>query len=80
MIDRLICWLFRQRRTTTAPQPCPDFIPDLPPFVVHAQRSRLDFEWTMDDYEQAVDEWSTYIDQPHVIQNARGFLETQWKK
>ena len=77
---RLLCWLLRSRSTTPSPPPCPDFIPDLPPFIAEAQRNRLQTAWDLAEYDELLEEWSAYIDQPHVIENARGFLETQWKK
>jgi hypothetical protein len=75
---RFLCWLLRRKRPVSPP--CPDFIPDLPPFIAEAQRNRLQAAWDLNEYQEAVDEWSCYIDQPHVIENARGFLEAQWKK
>lgn len=63
-----------------APPSCPEFVPDLPPFINDIQRNRLETSWVLDEYEDMVDKWSRYLDDPNVTENNRNFLEAQWRK
>jgi hypothetical protein len=81
VIYRFLCWLLDWLWRPAPPPPCPDKIePKLPDFISDAQRSRLESDWALREYDQLVDEWARSLDDPRVIENTRDFLEAQWRK
>lgn len=52
---------------------------DQPEFITQAVRDQLELQLALEEYEQAVEEWAANLDQPHVVEQNRAYLEKLWE-